>query len=372
MSGVHASCVEAWIVSYRQTHGADEWPKCSVCGAPYSGKEEKPGALDYLAHGCFVVLWNTVRVVLLAAAICGYWLVAGEGSRERLTQEWQRVALLVALSVYFLYKAAVLAASLPPGMAQPEGITRFLFVQKRKYLLLTVLELSTSIFTLSFWSLLGLVQFQHVLPLMALPILAMLGCLFKQGAPREQLVAAIGGAAAFWRGCSQGLRSMTTRDLERWISPAGPVFHSIFPLATLVLSFAISADLLLIALWAGHSLFLLLAILDQLFNRIPWQGSSFWWLYPPMVFLVACVANLMHCQGDKHQFGHGECRDERVVDTQSRLFLASVLWFLLTLVFSLLINRNLLKQKFKNFQARHAQFSLATSSGNEARGSSNV
>eukprot|EP00421_Protoceratium_reticulatum_P001453 CAMPEP_0168368482 /NCGR_PEP_ID=MMETSP0228-20121227/6273_1 /TAXON_ID=133427 /ORGANISM="Protoceratium reticulatum, Strain CCCM 535 (=CCMP 1889)" /LENGTH=667 /DNA_ID=CAMNT_0008381329 /DNA_START=27 /DNA_END=2027 /DNA_ORIENTATION=- len=347
MSGVHASCVEAWIGHHRQNAAGDEAPKCSVCGQPYSGSERRPGVAAFARHLCDDFARQAVRSGLLVALLIAYWTAAQPG----LVPVMVRILLFVLSGTQFLYKATVLSVSLPRGRLPPDNFLRVCFTGDFKLVAVHIAETMAVLAIAGLWCIYGQLQYYFVLPLSLLVVMPLLSLLLRQRSSpcssRNFTTAAFVLASPFL------LVAYVVKTLwqnpQRLADPFDGLVHVVVPLAVLPLCWFCVNSIPVVMLWAVHCLVLLLGLVERGFvHRAKWKDGRIWWIFMQLSVLATYVANLLH------NFSEGFLKD----DPSYLVFGMSCTWLFLCCSISLWVNWGLCVEQFRTWQNRNGSFTI--------------
>lgn len=356
MSGVHGSCVEAWIAHHRANADGDEMPKCSVCGVTYMGEEKRPGIVRYFKHMCIDFLWQAARGSFLVVLLVCYWAAAQPAVIKSLPA---RIVLLTVSGSFFLYKSLVLTVSMPCGRPPPAGPERFLFTADFQSLIVMVTELLMIVVISTFWCAKGHFEYYYVIPLVVMLLLPMVAILLN-------------GYASAWRSfrflitiiaspilVTVQMIRIVWRNPRRLVDPRDGVMHAVFAVAVMLTSWICKRNTTpLIALWACHSAILIIGILDKrLRKRATWREGRAWWIFAKLAGFAAYIANL------RHTF----TSDDRAA---AIVFASSLTWLGLATVLSFMVNWAICVDAYHSWQQRNGQFRLSPRSGHgqEIRG----
>lgn len=350
MSGVHASCVEAWIAHHRSSAEGGELPKCSVCGVAYTGEEKRPGILRFVFYLCLDFLRQAVRTTILITLLVCYWAAAQPEVIEALPT---RIALLTLSGGFFLYKALVLAVSMPRGRPPPTGVDRFLFTADFRSLAVILAELLAIVLISVLWCLYGHLHYYYVIPLLVLPVFPMATIVLNgQASPLRGIMFLLVVIASPVIVTIHVVKLIWLHP-KRLVDPFDGVLHVLFPAATVCLSWFCESTTPVMSLWCSHIAIMLLGLLEKgLCKRAPWKAGRSWWIFVQLAILAAYIANLMYTFSSEEQD-----RGSIVV------CLTSLLWLVLCCTLAVTVNWELCVRHFRAWQQRNGQFSLATRNG---------
>eukprot|EP00929_Paragymnodinium_shiwhaense_P019382 TRINITY_DN13237_c0_g1_i2.p1 TRINITY_DN13237_c0_g1~~TRINITY_DN13237_c0_g1_i2.p1 ORF type:complete len:700 (+),score=111.81 TRINITY_DN13237_c0_g1_i2:165-2264(+) len=350
MSCVHASCVEQWIAHHRRSAVHDEPPKCSVCHQPYVGSELRPGVSGYARHlACGGVQW-LARLLLLLILLVFY-----QGAALPTTKMpfGARIAFIGAFSLAAGYKVFVLTVSLPIHRPPPHSrCLRLFFESDFKQLTIHFAESYATVAVLGMWCAMDSLPLEYFLPFL---LLACLPC--AKLCIRQSLEDCLHGAAVILIvaiRCPFDLLiyfvKLAYRNPRVVFHPLGCAPQMVVAIVELPLCLALQSNVVPVAVWTAHSVFLLAGIVEKLIvKKLQWRTGTFWWIAWQVSFLTTYVV-LMLCTFSEGLGAPGN-QDQVVVAV-------SIVWLVLVSGLTLTTNWDTVVTNYRNWQRRHGTFTL--------------
>mmetsp|Transcript_48896 Transcript_48896/g.98601 ORF Transcript_48896/g.98601 Transcript_48896/m.98601 type:complete len:680 (+) Transcript_48896:81-2120(+) len=350
MSGVHASCVEAWIRHHRTQTLGDEVPRCSVCNEPYSGTERRPGVAGYARHVCSGLLLQVARSATLVAFLVAYYTAA----QPDLLKLWLRIPLLVFACAFFLHKALVLSVSLPSGRQAPENCLRHFHTSDFRWVAVHIGETVAIVFIMVLWCIFQQLSWWYILPLCLMAAMPLLSTLLRQRSPcshrnftialmilASPIIMLIYVAKVIWA------------NPRRLADPSDGVMHLFVPITAMLLCWFCPSNIPVLALWAAHAAVLAIGLVDKCaIKRVAWKEGRVWWILVQLSVLTTYVANLLH------RFSEGILKE----DSAMVVLLVSVPWLILCCTLSIMVNWGLCVHQYRTWQSRNGTFTISPSS----------
>mmetsp|Transcript_45110 Transcript_45110/g.144060 ORF Transcript_45110/g.144060 Transcript_45110/m.144060 type:complete len:716 (+) Transcript_45110:777-2924(+) len=349
MSGVHASCVEAWVAHHRATSGSDRAPRCSVCGQEYTGTETKPGFAQFLKHICGDFFMQCGRSTLLVAMLITYWL----GSHPTMVKSVAlRVLCILVSGLFFVFKTLVLAVSLPWGRPPPEDCSRMLFRSDFRTLATMIAEQAAMVVVCCLWCVYGQLVYQFVVPLLSLVFL-----------PVVTVAARHRRAPCTSRSVMMVLMvvfsplimlfyvvKMLWDHPKRLANPFDGLLHALVPVVSIPLCWLHNSSVPAVVIWTMHSCVLLLGFAERrCLRQANWQEGRAWWVFAQLAMLTAYVGNVLH----NFTEGFGISNEAALVAGVSGF------WLLLCIVLAFSVNWRLCVEQYHTWQHRNGSFSLS-------------
>jgi len=351
MSGVHASCVEAWISHHRANALGDEVPHCSVCNQPYCGTERRPGVAGFAQHLCSDCVKQAARSALLVALLVAYWTAAQPG----LLELWIRIPLLMCSGVFFLYKAAVLSVSLPRGRLPPENCCRHFHTDDFRLVAMHIAETMAIILIAALWCIYGRLPYYYFIPLCSMVVLPVLSMLLRQqGSPcsyrRFVVLAMVLGSPLL---LVVYLAKQLWSNPKRLVDLSDGLVHTFVSIAAIPLCWFCPSTTPVLILWGVHSTVLLLGLVDKgITHRVEWKEGKIWWIFMQLSILATYVANLLQ------NFSDGFLEN----DSSVLVFWVSFSWLALCCSLSFSVNWVLCVRHYHAWQHRNGSFTIGPSS----------
>jgi len=351
MSGVHRSCVEAWVASQLESGGAGAAaPRCPVCRQEYRGDTAQPGVVAFGRSFCKDVLRQLLRCVLLIAVLSGYWAAAQEGEDWSWIQLWMRVPMLVCTSAFFSYKLLVLLFSLPMLDGPPTGWRRRFTVTTPTDLGGLLGESLASVAIVSLWFLCGMMAFRYTVPILVYAAL-LSGKLVVVYADYTYLVELAQSSSGVLVQALRSAKDAASHPCAA-LSPADAGIHVLAATAALAIVLLCRAEAPLVIFLVVHCIVLVACLIENVFiRRLRWKVGKRWMLLVQMGVFVTYSANLL-----------GEIVPELVVMPASwRSFVCSAVWLSLISVLALAVNRAIFFEYYLSWQQLHRKFRLGRS-----------
>lgn len=349
MSGVHASCVEAWIAHHRTNAAGEEIPKCSVCGQHYTGTERRPGVFGFAQHLCTDFIRQATRSALLVCLLVAYWSASQPDVVPSLAL---RVLLFFLSGTFFLYKAVLLMVSLPRGRPPPTNWLRHFFTSDFRSIAVHIAETMAIVVIGALWCAYGQLFYGYVLPLGLLPLLPLVSVLARQRGPwccrnMQVILLLILISPFILIGHCIGI---IVSDPKRLADPFDGLMHVAVPIAAIPLSWACSSNVPVLITWGVHSLFLLLGILEKaLLKKARWKEGRAWWIFMQLGVLATYVANLLH------NFTEGFLPEHSGL----LVLVVTLAWLLLSCTLGMMVNWGICVRYYHAWQHRNGHFSLS-------------
>jgi hypothetical protein len=362
MSGVHASCVEQWINRHRRDAVHAEAPRCSVCHQEYRGYEWQPGVREFARSQCYDCGRQTCVTGLRSVVLVALLTCLQEAADTKIPLA-VRVLFIVGVALVSLHKVLILTISLPPHQAPPEHrFAKLFFVGDPQRLAIHMAEGAAAVTMLLFFCLLRALPLALGLPFAALGLIPVAKVLIHRHPNLD--------GACFRQACTGllalifspflitwALLLMLRRYPQRVLHPLGAGLHIIVALTAVPLCLFCESNVPVIILWAVHSFFVAVGLLEMLLvKRFAWKEDLLWLISAQITALAMYLANTL-CVFPKG-IGSGSKEGTRLV-----VLGVSTLWLLLVLGLALSVNRALLLGYFRTWQHRHGTFRLQGGSG---------
>lgn len=348
MSGVHASCVEAWISHHRTNATGDGVPECSVCKQPYSGSERRPGPVGFAGHVCDGILRQVLRSAVLVVMLVAYWTAA----QPHLMYVWAKVILFSIVGVYYFHKALVLSVSLPCGSLPPRNCCHHFFTKDIRHLAVLVTEMAATVFITLVWVIYDKLQYIYIFPVVAVGLIPSLALpLRMQGRPCSRRALEVGALIILTPfiiivRIGEVIRS----NPRRLFDPLDGLSHSFVPLVAIPLGWFCTSTTPLLVVLAVHTFILILGLVERrAVRKLQWKEGRIWWIFMQLTFLASYVANLLH----KSEEGIQKDLSPKLVAG------ATVLWFCLASGLSVSVNWRLCLLQYRAWQHRNGSFTLS-------------
>mmetsp|Transcript_66136 Transcript_66136/g.158204 ORF Transcript_66136/g.158204 Transcript_66136/m.158204 type:complete len:633 (+) Transcript_66136:140-2038(+) len=351
MSGVHASCVEQWIAHHRQNATNSDPPRCSVCHQTYVGQERRPGLCRFASHLCWEGAQQVLRILAILTVLYAFWCAAMANELKwRVAWPW-RVLLISIFSIMFIHKILVLTISQirPP----PQNYMRYFHTTDHKVFTMHLAEAVATLSIMGAWSLSGMLTVWYFLPYLLIALIPLTQLWCPHGPSRRcfwEIFKVILTILALPVLLLAGIVTIVQKYRARVLHPleAGwPIYISI---TSMVLCLACESNVPVLVLWAVHSAFLSLGILEHLFvRRLQWYNGPAWWFALQLTALAAYLANL-YCKFPKGVEYHGS--------TIAVVRMMSWIWSALVTVLVLRINWHHVEGWYQTWQQRHGHFTL--------------
>jgi len=351
MSGVHASCVEAWISHHRTNALGDEAPRCSVCNQPYSGTERRPGVAGFAWHVCGDFARQVARSATLVGLLVAYWTAAQPG----LVFIWIRVLLFAGSGSFFLHKAVVLSVSLPRGHLPPQNCCRRFYTDDFRLVAMHIAEMMAIVIIAALWCLYGQLHYYFFVPLGVVALLPLVSMLLRQqGSPcslRSLTMVAIVLASPLILLVYVG--HLILEHPKRLANPCDGLLHVFVPLTAIPLCWFCTSNIPVLVLWGVHSLVLIAGLLERFaVRKMAWKEGRIWWAFLQLSVLATYIANLLH------NFSEGFLKD----DSSWLILGVSLTWLILSCTLALWVNWGLCVQQYRLWQHRNGSFTISPAS----------
>lgn len=374
MSGVHASCVEQWISHHRRTARNNRAPQCSVCHQPYAGSDQRPGFSAFASHGagkCWVALKLASRGALIVFAFF-FFVVYVDAPECPLSIKGLFVAVI---TLYALFKAAILLASLPFGRPPPQQTClQYFFVEQEDdlvmhicepscFILLVVFawnEINNQVYFLPFFMIFSIPVIKFAIEslpfcVQSLSLTCLRDCLLQVGMFILSPILLIGI-------CLWVIIRHPARIAQHVLHPLNAGLHLLVAFVTYCISlFAIQDDDMsnvpVVIMWASHSVLVLGAVVELWFvKRLRWRKGQQWWGALFFTVFAAAFANMPIL----YHKGFGEQTD----DTDTVVHAVSCTWAVLVVCLAVSVNWTLLGRNYRVWQSRNGRFTLDVAATN--------
>eukprot|EP00929_Paragymnodinium_shiwhaense_P022104 TRINITY_DN1421_c1_g2_i1.p1 TRINITY_DN1421_c1_g2~~TRINITY_DN1421_c1_g2_i1.p1 ORF type:complete len:686 (+),score=124.21 TRINITY_DN1421_c1_g2_i1:59-2059(+) len=360
MSNVHASCVERWIRAHRRSSGAaSQIPRCSVCKTPYVGSEQRPGLAGFARHH---IRKGTRRFARSACLVLLLWafhdaMQSPDEEDPQLMPMFVRVLITGFFWMVVAFTFGVLSVSLPFHRAPPRHrwAARWLFKADPEAVAQHATEGFVIVLLLVLWTMHG-----EISPFVSSPIVAIAGpMVLANGRCRPTCSCLVG----FAKGLAQltflplSLARSAIRAVRQnpslafvMVNPLEPPVHIVVACLTTLLSLYCESNVLPVALWTLHTVFLVVAFMERIFLRkLIWQGNISWWQLPQFALISSYSANTVRT------FSRGFGAPEHTKDV---VFGVTLAWLLAVCAFAVSVNWKLCMRRYNHWQRRHGDFRL--------------
>eukprot|EP00928_Gymnodinium_smaydae_P018420 TRINITY_DN17011_c0_g1_i1.p1 TRINITY_DN17011_c0_g1~~TRINITY_DN17011_c0_g1_i1.p1 ORF type:complete len:657 (-),score=40.32 TRINITY_DN17011_c0_g1_i1:430-2400(-) len=368
MSGVHASCVEEWIMHHRRNAVNSELPRCSVCHQEYRGSEQRPGVGAFLRQSCGSCMTQCIvtmiRLVVFAAWAVG--LVASSQKEVGLALPW-RICIFVVVALAVVIHVAVLTVSLPGNQLPPNHVfLRRLFIGNRQRLTLCISDWMNAIVVVFMLTLAGVVPwfvgvaimlplalpFVKILPFCSPTWMCVRSCLLLPCVVIASPFICVGAACMF-----------IVRNPGRVFHPLGAGPHMWVAVAVFVLAYTPCPKEVIVAIWIVDTAMLLLGVVEfAVKRRLNWRVDALWIFAIYFSAFAAYHVDLL--LADVHTTWN--ICGFTVSVAQTTLFISAV-WICFKCAIAVIANRRALEARYRIWQNQHGVFRLNVDAADNPR-----